>query len=158
MIACCWHYVWSGRVHVWLASSPVLTQHTTHNISTAFFMGLGARSKVPLYVKPEGHGPLKFRWGGKLPGQLRTRWVISILSYVSKCVKLETLSIMLWWINGWKQIKTNKMSPRGHHLQLEWKWKVLMSLSKQPEMSLSGCTLYRILEITNILLCPLHES
>lgn len=149
MIACCWHYVWSGSVRACTACQ-LARVNTTHNISIVFFMGLRARSKVPLYVKPEGHGPLKFRWGGKLPGQLRTRWVISILSSF-KCVKLETLSIMLWWINGWKQIKTNKMSPRGHHLQLEWKWKVLMSLSKQPEMSLSGCALYRILEITNIL-------
>lgn len=136
MIACCWHDVSSGSVHVQLASSPMLTQHWAHNISIAVFTGLGGRPKVSLHVKPEGHGPLKFRWGRKLPGQLRTRWLISILSFSSQCLKLATLSIMLWWINGWKQTKTNTLSPRGHHQQLEWKWKVLMSLSKQPEMSL----------------------
>lgn len=160
MIACCWHDVWSGSVHIQLASSPMLTQHPTDNINFTFFMGLGACSKVSLYVKPEGHGPLKFRWGGKLSGRLRTRWVISILSFAFKCLKLETLSIMPWWINGWKQIKTNTISPRGHHQQLEWKWKALMSLSKTARnvSPLSSCTLYRSLEITNTHLCPLHES
>lgn len=68
---------------------------------------LGEALCLLLHVKLEGHSPLQFRRGGKLPGQLRTRLIPALSS--------DKL-FFNWWTDGWNQMKANKVSSRGHNI------------------------------------------
>lgn len=71
-IASCWQCIRALWQRVCAACQTRSSQHCPAE-------SLGGSSKVSLHVKLERHSPLQFTWGGKLPGQLRTRWLMSVL-------------------------------------------------------------------------------